>query len=192
MSTYLKNMAGYKHNQLKTKSFEDIQMLFDKEMKRVNTFVDMDTELVKGSEIRTEGSSKRAGEELESENLKKQKLEAEVDDDQEEAEMKMHMKIVHDDEVAIDAIPLATKPNNHCILEKIGRDTVRDGEIPKTVIAMKGVLYEHYTRYRHCLENTLRELVSDQLAKHIELIIHSNDVGCIGAALLAASHSQYL
>ncbi|GKC34934.1 hypothetical protein Tco_1047318 [Tanacetum coccineum] len=45
-------------------------MLFDKEMKRVNTFVDMDTELVKGSETRTEGSSKKAGEELESENLK--------------------------------------------------------------------------------------------------------------------------
>ncbi|GJX40436.1 hypothetical protein Tco_0255426 [Tanacetum coccineum] len=71
----------------------------------------MDTELVKGSETRTEGSSKRAGEELESENLKKQKLdenvEAEIDD---EAEMKKHMEIVSDDEVVIDAIPLATKP----------------------------------------------------------------------------------
>ncbi|GJV54675.1 hypothetical protein Tco_1455680 [Tanacetum coccineum] len=96
MSTYLKNIAGYKHNQLKTKSFEDIQMLFDKEMKRVNTFVDMDTELVKGSERREEGSSKRAGEKLKSENLKKQKLdenvEAEVDDDQEEAEIKKHIE----------------------------------------------------------------------------------------------------
>ncbi|GKC34689.1 hypothetical protein Tco_1047073, partial [Tanacetum coccineum] len=81
MSTYLKNMVGYKHNQLKTKSFEDIQI---------------------------------AGEELKSENLKKQKLdenvEAEVDADQEEAKMKKHMKIVPDDEIAIDAIPLATKP----------------------------------------------------------------------------------
>ncbi|GJX41437.1 hypothetical protein Tco_0256427 [Tanacetum coccineum] len=72
MSTYLKNMAGYKHNQLKNKSFDDIQKLFDKAMKRVNTFVDMDTELVEGSEVRAEGSetrvegsSKRAGEELE-------------------------------------------------------------------------------------------------------------------------------
>ncbi|GJZ35522.1 retrovirus-related pol polyprotein from transposon TNT 1-94 [Tanacetum coccineum] len=65
MSTYLKNIAGYKHNQLKTKSFEDIQMLFDKEMKRVNTFVDMDTELVKDNEIRSEGSSKREDTELE-------------------------------------------------------------------------------------------------------------------------------
>ncbi|GKC45430.1 hypothetical protein Tco_1063152 [Tanacetum coccineum] len=51
MSTYLKNMAGYKHNQLKNKSFDDIQKLFDKAMKRVNTFVDMDTELVEGSKL---------------------------------------------------------------------------------------------------------------------------------------------
>ncbi|GJV82469.1 hypothetical protein Tco_1522367 [Tanacetum coccineum] len=78
----------------------------------------MDSEVVKhrvkGSETRTEGSSKIAGEELESKNLKKQKLdenvEAKVDNDQEEAEMKKHMEIVPDDEVAIDAIPLATKP----------------------------------------------------------------------------------
>ncbi|GJT85074.1 putative ribonuclease H-like domain-containing protein, partial [Tanacetum coccineum] len=68
------------------KHFTRLRMLFDKEMKRVNTFVDMDTELVKGSETRTEESSKRAREELEYKNLKKQKLdeniEAEVDDDQ--------------------------------------------------------------------------------------------------------------
>ncbi|GKE43886.1 hypothetical protein Tco_1471170 [Tanacetum coccineum] len=53
MSTYLKNKVRYKHNQLKTKIFNDIQMLFDKEMKKVNTFIDMDTELVKASETRT-------------------------------------------------------------------------------------------------------------------------------------------
>ncbi|GJY19590.1 hypothetical protein Tco_0391081 [Tanacetum coccineum] len=114
MSTYLKNMAGYKHNQLKSKSYDEIQEMFDKEMKRVNTFVDMNTELVKSSETRTEGSSKRAGDELESDNSKKQKIdehvEAEKDNDQEEAEMKKHIEIVKDDEVAIDAIPLATKP----------------------------------------------------------------------------------
>ncbi|GKF49782.1 hypothetical protein Tco_0143033 [Tanacetum coccineum] len=60
MSTYLKNMAGYKHNQLKNKSFNDIQKLFDKAIKRVNTFVDMDTELVEGCKTRAEESSKRA------------------------------------------------------------------------------------------------------------------------------------
>ncbi|GKA35498.1 hypothetical protein Tco_0721989 [Tanacetum coccineum] len=112
MSTYLKNMAGYKHNQLKSKSYDEIQEMFDKEMKRVNTFVDMNTELVKSSETRTKGSSKRAGDELESDKSKKQKLDehAAKNDDQEEAEMKRHIEIVKDDEVAINAIPLATKP----------------------------------------------------------------------------------
>ncbi|GJX48004.1 putative ribonuclease H-like domain-containing protein [Tanacetum coccineum] len=77
MSTYLKYMAGYKHNQLKDKSSDDIQKLFDKSMKRVNTFVDMDTELVEDSE-------KRVGEELMHEIAKKQK----VHDDTEEAKLK--------------------------------------------------------------------------------------------------------
>ncbi|GKF75873.1 hypothetical protein Tco_0225317 [Tanacetum coccineum] len=113
MSTYLKNMAGYKHSQLKSKSYDEIQKLFDKEMKRVNSFVDMNSEAVKGSEIRTEKSSKRARDELESDMLKKQKIDKHVKvekDDQEEAEMKRHIEIVKDDEVAIDAIPLAAKP----------------------------------------------------------------------------------
>ncbi|GJT17578.1 hypothetical protein Tco_0876284 [Tanacetum coccineum] len=113
MSTYLKNMTGYKHSQLKSKSYDEIQMLFDKEMKRVNTFVDMNSEVVKGCETRTEEGSKRAGDELEYDMSKKQKIDEHVEvekDDQEEAEMKRHIEIVKDDEVAIDAIPLATKP----------------------------------------------------------------------------------
>ncbi|GJS24240.1 putative ribonuclease H-like domain-containing protein [Tanacetum coccineum] len=80
----------------------------------VNTFVDMDTKLVEGSEVRAEGSetrkessSKRAGDELEQEKAKKQK----VDEDKETAELQSLMKIVPDaEEVAIDVIPLATKP----------------------------------------------------------------------------------
>ncbi|GJR70493.1 hypothetical protein Tco_0016558 [Tanacetum coccineum] len=45
----------------KSKSYDEIQEMFDKEMKRVNTFVDMNTELVKGSKTKAEadGSSKR-------------------------------------------------------------------------------------------------------------------------------------
>ncbi|GJR76572.1 hypothetical protein Tco_0088937 [Tanacetum coccineum] len=94
MSTYLKNMARYKHNQLKNKSFDDIQKLFDKAMKRVNTFIDMDTELVEG-------------EELEQESSKKKKLE----EDKESEELKQCLEIVPDDgdDVTIDATPLSTK-----------------------------------------------------------------------------------
>ncbi|GJT24043.1 hypothetical protein Tco_0893980 [Tanacetum coccineum] len=114
MCTYLKNMGGYKHNQLKGRSYKEIQKRFDKAYKQVNSFVPMDSEVVKSSETRTDGSSKRARDELESDKSKKQKInkhvEDEKDDDQEEAEMKKHTEIVKDDEVAIDAIPLATKP----------------------------------------------------------------------------------
>nr|GEY47938.1 ribonuclease H-like domain-containing protein [Tanacetum cinerariifolium] len=78
------------------------------------SFVPMDKEVVEGSETRSGRSSKRAGEELESDKSKKQmldeKVEAEEGNDQKEAQMKMYMKIVSDDEVAIDAIPLETKP----------------------------------------------------------------------------------
>ncbi|GJT57741.1 hypothetical protein Tco_0992795 [Tanacetum coccineum] len=113
MSTYLKNMAGCKHSQLKSKSYDEIQKLFDKQMKRVNTFVDMNSEVVKDSETRTKESSKRAGDKLKSDMSKKQKIDKHVEfekDDQEEVEMKRHIEIVKDGEVAIDAIPLATKP----------------------------------------------------------------------------------
>ncbi|GKD46201.1 hypothetical protein Tco_1270846 [Tanacetum coccineum] len=51
MCTYLKNMAGWKPKDLKRKSFANIQELFDKAFKRVNTFVDFRTELVEGTEM---------------------------------------------------------------------------------------------------------------------------------------------
>nr|GEW98563.1 hypothetical protein [Tanacetum cinerariifolium] len=57
MSTYLKNMDGWKIRSLKKKSFAKIQELFNKAMKRVNTFVDFRTELV-------EESSKKAKAEI--------------------------------------------------------------------------------------------------------------------------------
>ncbi|GJS23343.1 hypothetical protein Tco_0451975 [Tanacetum coccineum] len=62
--------------------------------------------------------------ELESDMSKKQKIDEHVEveiDDREEVEMKRHIEIVKDDEVAIDAIPLATKPP--VIVEyQIGKD----------------------------------------------------------------------
>ncbi|GJY76950.1 retrovirus-related pol polyprotein from transposon TNT 1-94 [Tanacetum coccineum] len=70
MSTYLKNMGGYKYNQLKSKSYDEIQKLFDNEMKRVNTFIPMNSEVMKSKEG-TEESSKRTEDELEYDNSKK-------------------------------------------------------------------------------------------------------------------------
>ncbi|XP_061371252.1 hexokinase-1-like [Gastrolobium bilobum] len=77
------------------------------------------------------------------------------------------------------------------ILKKIGRNTIKNGEKQKSVIALDGGLFEHYTKFRTCLESTLKELLGDEAAETIG-IVHSNDGSGIGAALLAASHSQYL
>ncbi|GKF83053.1 hypothetical protein Tco_0244709 [Tanacetum coccineum] len=72
--TYLKNMEGYKLNDLKLKDYDSIQEMFNRDFKRVNTFEDFRTKLVKGKE-------KRARTELIQENTKKQK----VEDDKETA-----------------------------------------------------------------------------------------------------------
>ncbi|CAL1400363.1 unnamed protein product [Linum trigynum] len=78
------------------------------------------------------------------------------------------------------------------ILRKMGKDVAKEGEVQqKTVIAMDGGLYEHYNEYSKCLENTLTELLGEEVSKTVE-VIHANDGSGIGAALLAASHSQYL
>ncbi|GKE44739.1 hypothetical protein Tco_1472023 [Tanacetum coccineum] len=100
MITYLKNMEGWKHKYLKSKDFDSIKELFDKAFKRVNMFVDFRTDLV-------EGSLKRVGEELEQESTKKQK----VDEDKDTTELQSLMEVILDEEeVAIDVVPLATKP----------------------------------------------------------------------------------
>lgn len=77
------------------------------------------------------------------------------------------------------------------ILKKLGKDTKSEVEGQKNVIAMDGGLFEHYTEYTECLENTLKELVGEDISESI-IIEHFNDGSGVGAALLAASHSQYL
>ncbi|GJR40849.1 hypothetical protein Tco_1216533 [Tanacetum coccineum] len=85
-------MAGYKHNQLRHKSFDDIQKLFDKALKRVNTFVPMDTEKVEGEELNREST-------------KKQK----VEDETEQEKLKECFEIIPFDEDAVNTIHFATK-----------------------------------------------------------------------------------
>nr|GEU88467.1 hypothetical protein [Tanacetum cinerariifolium] len=99
MCTYLKNMEGYTLKDLKLREFDSIKEMFDRAFKRVNTFEDFRTELVKEKE-------KRAGEKLVQEITKKQK----VEDDKEKVELKQLMETIPDEEeVAIDVIPLAVK-----------------------------------------------------------------------------------
>ncbi|GJZ07799.1 putative reverse transcriptase domain-containing protein [Tanacetum coccineum] len=148
ISTYLKNMGGYKHNQLKSKCYKEIQKLFDNKIRRVNTFIPMDSEEVKSkketeesfkgtedelksdkskkaesNEEKAKGSRKnmlgrkRAWKEQQQESSKKQRMEEDKETDEveeveevNEGELKKHLVIVKDDDIAIDVIPLATKP----------------------------------------------------------------------------------
>nr|GEW22685.1 hypothetical protein [Tanacetum cinerariifolium] len=92
---------------------EEQEELTDEEKERwMNTFVDYKTELVVESSKEAEakvikGSSKRAREELEQENVKKQKIE----DDKEYTELKQCLEIILEDgdDVTIDATPLSSK-----------------------------------------------------------------------------------
>ncbi|GKD50542.1 hypothetical protein Tco_1279518 [Tanacetum coccineum] len=103
MSTYLKNMDGWKLDQLKGKSYNEVEKLFDQAMARINNFVGMDS--AKEAK-KLEGTSKRASDETERESRKKQKM-----DDEEIAKLQALIEINSDEEeVPINAIPLATKP----------------------------------------------------------------------------------
>nr|GEV27111.1 hypothetical protein [Tanacetum cinerariifolium] len=112
MCTYMKNIEGYKQKDFKGKSFDAIKKMFDKVYKRVNTFVDMNTESVEESLKKTqaevsEGSSKRAGDDLEQESAKRERLEKKDDS----TELKRCLEIVpeDDDDVIIKATPLSSK-----------------------------------------------------------------------------------
>ncbi|GKD53816.1 hypothetical protein Tco_1287203, partial [Tanacetum coccineum] len=97
MSTYLKHMGGYKHKQLMGKSYDEIQELFDKEIKRVNTFVAMSSETQESNEKKVEDDDKETDEHEE----------VEADDT---AKLKKHLVIKKYDDIATDVIPLSTKP----------------------------------------------------------------------------------
>ncbi|KAF6141720.1 hypothetical protein GIB67_027898 [Kingdonia uniflora] len=78
------------------------------------------------------------------------------------------------------------------ILKKSGRDTVKEGaEKQRSVVAVDGGLFEHYTEFNKCVRSTLRELLGEEVADTVFIEL-ANDGSGIGATLLAASHSQYL
>ncbi|KAF8715753.1 hypothetical protein HU200_026699 [Digitaria exilis] len=80
----------------------------------------------------------------------------------------------------------------YSILKKIGRDKApsNGSKMPRTVIALDGGLYEHYKKFSSCVETTLTDLLGEEASSSVVAKL-ANDGSGIGAALLAASHSQY-
>ncbi|GJU20731.1 hypothetical protein Tco_1154073 [Tanacetum coccineum] len=119
MCTYLKNQAGYNHNHLKGRSYDEVQKLFDKAYKEVNSFIPMDSEVVKESGIKDDSSSKqagsrkkRAGSKLKPKSPKKLKVMKEQEsavDDVDKDELRACLDIVPGDDISINVESLTTK-----------------------------------------------------------------------------------
>ncbi|GJR84494.1 hypothetical protein Tco_0155279 [Tanacetum coccineum] len=137
----IENMAGWKPKDLKSRSFVNIQELFDKAFKRVNTFVVLQN---------------------------RQK----VDDDQEAAKMKELIKIILDEEeVVVDAIPLATKPPSiidwKIMLRSFDREDLET--LWKLVKAKHG-----YTRPEEGYERVLWCDLKTMFEHHVEDVVWRN------------------
>ncbi|GJX02682.1 hypothetical protein Tco_0188598 [Tanacetum coccineum] len=60
MMTYLKNMGGYKHSQLKGKTYEEIQGLYEREQKFIHDFVPMDSKKEEKKSMEPESEGKKS------------------------------------------------------------------------------------------------------------------------------------
>ncbi|GJY46026.1 hypothetical protein Tco_0435089 [Tanacetum coccineum] len=136
MITYLKNTSGYKYSQLKGKTYEEIHGLYERQQKRNQDFIPMDTEVINDSGKKNDSSSKpaggsrkktlarkRAGEKKSEESAKKQKLEdvaeeqesaksdeeAAADYEHEKEELRMWLTVVSDEEETVDPKILSAK-----------------------------------------------------------------------------------
>ncbi|GJW78323.1 hypothetical protein Tco_0140005 [Tanacetum coccineum] len=79
MCTYLKNMVGYKMQDLRHFDDGTIKEKFDKAFARTNKFVPLEEEVEKET-AEQENSTKRAGDVLEEESAKRQKKDDDIED----------------------------------------------------------------------------------------------------------------
>ncbi|GJZ75407.1 putative ribonuclease H-like domain-containing protein [Tanacetum coccineum] len=98
MMTYLKNMGGYKHSQLKAKSFEEIKGMYERQKKSVQDFVPI------GSAKEEELIKKMNEKATNKDTSNKEKVLEEPDDSdlEEEEQLKAFLMIVPDEEGIID------------------------------------------------------------------------------------------
>ncbi|GJR78714.1 ribonuclease H-like domain-containing protein, partial [Tanacetum coccineum] len=126
-------------------------------------------------ETREESSSKRAGDELEQEKAKKQK----VDEDKETVELQSLMEVIPDEEeVAVDVIPLATKPSSI-----VDWKILKEGKI-RRIVGIKRLLDDF---------RVTDAQVRVTAAKHelVLLAILMKNMPSISAIVSATSSSEY-
>ncbi|GJZ88907.1 hypothetical protein Tco_0660689 [Tanacetum coccineum] len=127
MITYLKNMGKFNHNQLKGKSYEELQRLYEREKKWINDFVPMDSEKEEKKSVEPESEGKKGkrikrvvDSALKQKSSKKQKMmqeqesaksdeDAAADYEHEKEELRMWLTVVLDEEETADPEILSAK-----------------------------------------------------------------------------------
>ncbi|GJR61353.1 hypothetical protein Tco_1503515 [Tanacetum coccineum] len=127
MITYLKNMGKFNHNQLKGKSYDELQRLYEREKKKINDFVPMDSEKEEKKSVEHESVGKKgkrikrvADSTLKHKSSKKQKMmqeqefaksdeDATADYEHEKEELKMWLTVDPDKEETVDPEILSAK-----------------------------------------------------------------------------------
>ncbi|GJX11713.1 putative ribonuclease H-like domain-containing protein [Tanacetum coccineum] len=116
MMTYLKNMGGYKHSQLKGKSYEEIQGLYERQQKRIQDITPMDSE--KEAQKPGKRLKRVAGSYATQKSPKKPKVmksakdvteEEAVEYEKEKEELRLSLKIISNDDSEVDHEPLSRK-----------------------------------------------------------------------------------
>ncbi|GJZ04010.1 hypothetical protein Tco_0537285 [Tanacetum coccineum] len=125
MMTYLKNMGGYKHSQLKGKTYEEIQGLYEREQKFIHDFVPMDSEKEEKKSMEPESEGKKskrlkriAGSYATQKSPKKPKVmksvknvteEEAAEYEKEKEELRLSLKIISGDDSEVNYEPLSRR-----------------------------------------------------------------------------------
>ncbi|GKC42751.1 hypothetical protein Tco_1060473 [Tanacetum coccineum] len=125
MMTYLKNMGGYKHSQLKGKTYEEIQGLYEREQKFIHDFVPMDSEKEEKKSMEPESEGKKskrlkriAGSYATQKSPKKPKVmksvknvteEEAAEYGKEKEELRLSLKIISGDDSEVNYEPLSRR-----------------------------------------------------------------------------------
>ncbi|GJZ08037.1 class II heat shock protein [Tanacetum coccineum] len=138
MCMYLKNQGGYKMSHLKGMSYEEIRPIFERVWDQIQSFVPMDSEKEKGSEKKTEGRLKRAGQDVVEEPAKRQKTTEASESVQEQLskepkadelsqeQLQQMMLIVPEEGMHIEALQI--KVGNHTELYQVFDDMLKNFE----------------------------------------------------------------
>ncbi|GJX24541.1 hypothetical protein Tco_0230837, partial [Tanacetum coccineum] len=116
MMTYLKNMGGYKHSQLKGKSYEEIQGLYERQQKRIQDFtpIDIEKEAQKPGKrlkrvARSYATHKSPKKPKVMKSAKDVTEEEAAEYEMEKEELRLSLKIIYNDDNEVDYEPLSRK-----------------------------------------------------------------------------------